>query len=109
MRTRILTSRGWLTHDQVRVGDEAIGYNPETGRSNVWQIRLTAPTIGGPSRRSFVTDAGYQDVWCVTTGLGSWTAEQDGQLFLTGNSAGGIAQACYAKQDGNPGVPATCP
>jgi TP901 family phage tail tape measure protein len=26
------------------------------------------------------------DVWCVTTDLGTWTAEQDGQVFLTGNS-----------------------
>ena len=33
MRTRILTRRGWLTHDQVRVGDETIGYNPDIGRS----------------------------------------------------------------------------
>lgn len=29
----ILTKRGWLTHDEVREGDETIGYNPETGRS----------------------------------------------------------------------------
>lgn len=31
--TKILTRRGWLTHDQVRVGDETIGYNPAAGRS----------------------------------------------------------------------------
>lgn len=29
---------------------------------------------------------GKQDVWCPTTGLGSWTAEYDGHVFLTGNS-----------------------
>lgn len=29
----ILTQRGWLTHDQVRVGDYTIGFNPATGMS----------------------------------------------------------------------------
>jgi hypothetical protein len=33
VRTRILTRRGWLAHDEVRPGDETIGYNPATGRS----------------------------------------------------------------------------
>src|SRR6266436_7165023 len=31
--TKILTRRGWLTHDEVQPGDETIGYDPETGRS----------------------------------------------------------------------------
>jgi hypothetical protein len=30
---RILTRRGWLTHDQVRPCDQTIGYNPASGRS----------------------------------------------------------------------------
>jgi hypothetical protein len=29
----ILTRRGWLRHDEVQVGDETIGYNQATGRS----------------------------------------------------------------------------
>jgi hypothetical protein len=29
----ILTQRGWLRHDQVQPGDQTIGYNPETQRS----------------------------------------------------------------------------
>lgn len=33
-----------------------------------------------------VHDAGQADVWCVTTGLGSWTARNDRHVFLTGNS-----------------------
>lgn len=33
MSTRILTRRGWLSHDEVVVGDETIGFNHETGRS----------------------------------------------------------------------------
>jgi hypothetical protein len=51
-----------------------------------WAIRITAPTIGGPQRSSFMTEAGHQNVWSAITDLGSWTAEQDGQVFLTGNS-----------------------
>ena len=31
--SEILTRRGWLTHDEVRIGDETLGYNPESGRS----------------------------------------------------------------------------
>jgi phage-related protein len=34
----ILTRRGWLTWDEVQVGDETIGYNPETGRSEWTRI-----------------------------------------------------------------------
>jgi hypothetical protein len=33
LRTQILTRGGWLSHDQVRPGDETLGYNPATGRS----------------------------------------------------------------------------
>lgn len=35
LHTKILTRRGWLMHDEVEVGDETIGYNPETGK-NEW-------------------------------------------------------------------------
>jgi hypothetical protein len=45
-------------------------------------------------------DAGRGAVWCVTTELGSWTAEQDGQLFLTGNSDSN-AQAGPPRDDGD--------
>jgi len=31
-------------------------------------------------------NAGTGDVWCVTTELGTWTAEEDGHVFVTGNS-----------------------
>lgn len=31
--TLILTKRGWLRYDAVRVGDQTIGYNPDTGMS----------------------------------------------------------------------------
>lgn len=34
----ILTKNGWLRHDQVQIGDETIGYNPETQRSEWTRI-----------------------------------------------------------------------
>ena len=38
---------------------------------------------------------GREPVWCVTTGLGSWTAKQSGQVFLTGNSRYGNPTAAW--------------
>jgi SLT domain-containing protein len=37
--------------------------------------------------------AGREPVWCVTTEAGTWTARQQGQIFLTGNSAYGADMA----------------
>ena len=34
----ILTRRGWLNHDDVQIGDETIGYNPKTGKSEWTRI-----------------------------------------------------------------------
>jgi hypothetical protein len=46
-------------------------------------VHLNKPVVTG----SFL---GYQDIgrggiWCVTTDVGSWTAEDDGHVFLTGS------------------------
>ena len=77
-----------------------------------WSIRPASPYVGGMNRRRFIEDAGVQEVWCPTTELGTWTANQDGQVFLTGNSgwrwnaqnpavpAYGIPQADPGIQDG---------
>jgi hypothetical protein len=53
-----------------------------------WRIGITSPYIGGKDRRRFCEPAGHEDVWCVTTTLGTWTAKQGNQVFLTGNSGG---------------------
>jgi hypothetical protein len=45
---------------------------------------LTRPWVGG--ERLQRDAAGEQPVWCVATELGSWTALQAGQVFLTGDS-----------------------
>ncbi|UNZ20630.1 phage tail tape measure protein [Streptomyces sp. 891-h] len=62
------------------------------GTVPVWTITLTSPRTGEP--RTSVNgkecwkdeSIGVQDVWCVTTDLGSWTARQGDDVFLTGNS-----------------------
>lgn len=56
--------------------------NPRNGAS----IRETKPFIGG--ERIEREDAGRGAVYCVTTGLGSWTMRQGRQVMLTGNSYG---------------------
>lgn len=58
--TTILTRRGWLRHDEVRVGDETIGYNPSTGRSEWTSITKVVR----------FEDA---EVWRI--GNGSWHAD----------------------------------
>jgi hypothetical protein len=45
-------------------------------------ISAGRPIVSGTFLRK--TDAGRGPVWCATTELGSWTAEQDGHVFLTG-------------------------
>jgi hypothetical protein len=70
------------------------GYRPrrvERPRENeAWsptaQVSAGRPVVSG----SFLNKEGAQrgPVSSVTTELGSWTAEQDGQIFLTGNSGG---------------------
>jgi hypothetical protein len=58
-------------------------------REGHWAIRVAMPHIGGLGRNRLLEPAGPQDVWCVTTELGTWTAQQDGHVFLTGNSGCG--------------------
>jgi hypothetical protein len=71
----------YLCGYRPRVQDKTVatpGWSPSAA------ISLGRPVVSG----SYLTreDAGTGDVWCVTTELGTWTAEQDGQVFLTGNS-----------------------
>jgi DNA-binding transcriptional regulator YhcF (GntR family) len=51
--------------------------------------------VGHLERRE---DAGTAPVWCVTTELGSWTARQSGQVFLTGNSRYGTPEAAWQSE-----------
>ncbi|MEU2724080.1 hypothetical protein [Streptomyces smyrnaeus] len=70
LNTQILTRRGWLTHDQVRVGDETIGYNQSTGRSE-W-TRVTDVHHGVGELRRFGTS-----LWsAVSTPNHRWLVER---------------------------------
>jgi hypothetical protein len=61
------------------------------GSVPVWTITLTSPhtgerrvTVGG--KRCWTDQSlGMREVWCVTTGLGTWTARQGHEVFLTGH------------------------
>lgn len=48
-------------------------------------VNLARPRV--QRDRLVTTELGREQTWCPTTGLGSWLAEQDGQVFLTGNSS----------------------
>ena len=52
--------------------------------SPCFQVGIGIPIVTGSSLVR--ADAGRGPVWCLSTVLGSWTAEQDGHIFLTGNS-----------------------
>jgi hypothetical protein len=41
LTAEILTRRGWLTYDQIRAGDETIGFNPVSGRSEWTTVEQT--------------------------------------------------------------------
>ncbi|MGH3693234.1 MAG: hypothetical protein ACRDRX_04410 [Pseudonocardiaceae bacterium] len=60
LNTRILTREGWKSHSEVTVGDETIGFNSETGRSEWTRVK----------RVIHHDDA---EVWSI--GNGSWRAE----------------------------------
>lgn len=66
------------------------GYRPSmylNEKTNVLAITLTSYGMGIGRKGVHVDEpAGEKEVWCVTTGLGTWTAQQDGNVFLTGNS-----------------------
>ena len=69
---QILTRRGWLDHDQVRPGDETIGYNPATGRNEWTTIRHV---VHKPAQPIVVM---RNDRWSarVTPGHRWWTARR---------------------------------
>jgi hypothetical protein len=66
-------------------------YRDERYGNTVLTIGVTEPEIG--MRLSHAEEAGVAEVWCVTTDLGTWTAFEGQNLFLTGNSLPGSKMA----------------
>jgi hypothetical protein len=79
-------------HDAIKLAVFLCGYRPSVFDRSEHDLRNDwAPTGVIGTCRPFITplfrkDAGTAEVWCVTTELGTWTAEQNGHIFLTGNS-----------------------
>ncbi len=73
----------YLSGARPRVLHSTRSEQPETWSPEA-AVKLNNAVISG----SFLTreDAGRGEVWCVRTGLGTWTAFEDEQIFLTGNS-----------------------
>jgi cell wall-associated NlpC family hydrolase len=74
--------------DAIELAVYLSGKRPGVCENNRGSLSITdaAPYVGGFKRNSFSEDAGIADVWCVTTGLGTWTARNESGAFLTGNS-----------------------
>jgi hypothetical protein len=62
-------------------------------------IGQTKPFVSAARTRR--EDAGHGSVWCPTTGLGTWTARQGAQVFLTGNSVYGTPVGAWAHENSN--------
>jgi hypothetical protein len=81
--------------ETIRLAIYLEGYRPSVykrvykryGSTNL-VIGYVRPTLAIKNPEFFYEDAGEQEVWCVTTELGSFTAEQNGHIHLTGNSLG---------------------
>ncbi len=73
------------------------GYLPQpmVGKRHSGVSLVSGYEIGnGPNSKTVFEDAGYADVWCPTTGLGSWVArDREGRIFVTGN--------CCSESDSN--------
>lgn len=93
-RTVIYQRDGEL-QDAIKLAVYLKGYRPSISalvhsheRAANWSpmgtVGLNKPHVGVGGLT--IEDAGIEDVWCVTTELGSWTAEDNGHIFLTGNS-----------------------
>jgi hypothetical protein len=92
-RPRVKISQTYGTVlDAITIAVYLAGYRP-----NVRDFEVTNPNWSPSAdvfcNRPIVTggfltkqDAGRGDVWCVRTELGTWTAREDNQVFLTGNS-----------------------
>lgn len=75
--------------EAIKVAIYLDGYRPsvyrrkEADRKDV-RVGFIKPTLMVRNPGFFYEDAGEQEAWCVTTELGSFTAEQDGHIHLTG-------------------------
>jgi hypothetical protein len=78
-----ITLAGYLSGWRPRVLPVERRHQPETWRPE-FSVHFNSPVITGAFLHK--EEAGRGDVWCVTTELGTWTAQEGDHVFLTGNS-----------------------
>jgi ADP-ribose pyrophosphatase YjhB (NUDIX family) len=86
--------------DAMLIAEYRLGRAPRAyGSRRCKTVASNRPTVGKKGVR--VREAGVSDVWCVKTGLGTWTMRQDGQVMLTGNTfpKGGVEKGLTAQQN----------
>jgi hypothetical protein len=79
-------------HDAIVLAVYLAGHRPRvlehTRGHEAWSdsnsIQMNTPVITGAFLN--LEDAGRGEVWCVNTEVGTWTAKEDGHVFLTGSS-----------------------
>src|SRR6266852_6141780 len=72
-------------------------------KEDCWSVSRTKPVM--TCQRLTREDLPRQPVWCVTTGLGTWTMRQGHAVVLTGNTYGQIYGAGLDKAAATAGVP----
>jgi hypothetical protein len=93
--TIIISQNDGEVQDAVALCMYLLGYRPrycDPGRSGFGstkprrRVSATKPRMTVRDDQFSVTSSRRAEVWCPTTGLGSWTARQGEHIFLTGNS-----------------------
>jgi hypothetical protein len=87
-----ITQRDGGLQDAIKLAVYLEGYRPSVSKLIRNEIEHSPAAHIGMCR-SHVSPSSFtietleaQPVWCVSTELGSWTMQQDGQIMLTGNS-----------------------
>lgn len=96
--TTSITQRDGDLQDAIVLAIYLEGYRPgmrkpyrdyggtKAPRQRCRRISLTKPRTMVLAHQFHVTESRRTQVWCPTTGLGSWTARQGDHVFLTGNT-----------------------
>lgn len=104
LSTPILTKRGWLTHDQVQIGDETIGYNQETGLSEWTKVTH----VHRFAQQPLVRMSHSHHFTAVTTPNHRWLSRhRSGLRWVTTESVKTTDNLIVAAPFDGPGIPVT--
>lgn len=84
---RAITQQHGPIADALEIGIYLLGYRPTMSYNSRGMMHHY--TFGIPRMRAkwlSISEPRREDVWCVTTELGTWTARNSKSIFLTGNS-----------------------